>query len=98
MNPRHIPLILVFLGLSYGIWHYHSDAGRLRLEMDQLKAAHEVALQAKDEEMQRTLAAQNAQHQQALQALNNEHDKKLSGKYASSLTSSFARISRSSFC
>jgi hypothetical protein len=77
MNPRHIPLILVFLGLSYGIWHYHSDAGRLRLEMDQLKAAHEVALQAKDEEMQRTLAAQNAQHQQALQALNNEHDKKL---------------------
>ncbi len=77
MNPRHIPLILVFLGLSYGIWHYHSDAGRLRLEMDQLKAAHELALQAKDEETQRSLSAQNAQHQQALQALNNEHDKKL---------------------
>jgi len=77
MNPRHIPLILVFLGLGYGVWHYHSDAGRLRLEMDQLKASHDVALQAKDEEMQRSLSAQNAQHQQALQALNNEHDKKL---------------------
>lgn len=77
MNPRHIPLVLVFLGLSYGIWHYHSDAGRLRQEMDQVKASHELALQAKDEEMQRTLSAQNAQHQKALQAVNDEHDKKL---------------------
>jgi hypothetical protein len=77
MNPRLIPLILVFLGLSYGIWHYHSDAGRLRLEMDQLKASHVLALQAKDEELQHTLSAQNAQHQKALQTLSDEHDKKL---------------------
>ena len=77
MNPRHIPLILVFLGLGYGIWHYHSDAGLLRQEIDQLKASHELALQAKDEEIQRTLSAQNAQHQRALQTLNDEHDKKL---------------------
>lgn len=77
MNPRHIPLILVFLALGYGSWHFHSDAGRLRQEMDQLKASHELALQAKDEEMQRALSSQNAQHQKALQALNDEHDKKL---------------------
>ena len=77
MNPRHIPLILVFLGLGYGIWHYHSDAGLLRQEIDQLKASHELALQAKDEELQRTLSAQNAQHQKALQSLNDENDKKL---------------------
>jgi hypothetical protein len=78
MNPRHIPLILVFLSLGYGIWHYHSDAGHLRLQMDQLSASHEVALQAKDEEIQRALSSQNTRHQQALQALNEEHDKKLS--------------------
>lgn len=77
MNPRHIPLILVFLALGYGIWHFHSDAGRLRQEMDQLKASHDLALQAKDEELQRSLSAQNAQHQKALQAVNDEHDKKL---------------------
>ncbi len=77
MNPRHTPLILVFLGLGYGIWHYHSDAGLLRQEIDQLKASHELALQAKDEELQRTLSAQNAQHQKALQSLNDENDKKL---------------------
>lgn len=78
MNARHIPLVLVFLALGYGIWHYHSDAGRLRIEMEQLKAAHELALQSKDEEMQRALAAQNDQHQRALQSLNEEQDKKLS--------------------
>lgn len=77
MNARHIPLILVFLALGYGIWHYHSDAGRLRQEIDQLKASHELALQAKDEEAQRALAAQNTQHQKALQSLNDDHDKKL---------------------
>lgn len=77
MNARHIPLILVFLALGYGIWHYHSDAGRLRQEIDQLKASHELALQAKDEETQRALASQNAQHQKALQSLNDDHDKKL---------------------
>ena len=40
MNARNIALSLVFLALGYGIWHYHSDAGRLIQEMDQLKAAH----------------------------------------------------------
>ncbi|MBB5037758.1 hypothetical protein [Prosthecobacter dejongeii] len=79
MNPRYIALTLVIASLGYGIWHYHSDAGRLREEMDQLKAAQELALQAKDEEMQRSLAAQNAQHQAALQGLNDEYDKKLIG-------------------
>ncbi|TDU81229.1 hypothetical protein EI77_00532 [Prosthecobacter fusiformis] len=77
MNPRNIALILVVASLGYGIWHYHSDAGRLRQEMDQLKAAQELALQAKDEELQRTLAAQNEQHQSAIQELNAEYDKKL---------------------
>jgi hypothetical protein len=78
MNARHAPLILVFLALAYGIWHYHSDAGRLRQEIDQLKANHQLALAAKEEEMHRALAAQNEQHQRAIQALNEEHDKKLS--------------------
>lgn len=77
MNARNIALTLVFLALGYGIWHYHSDAGRLLVEMEQLKASHTLALQSKDEELQRTLAAQNEQHQKALQALNDEHDQKL---------------------
>lgn len=77
MNARNIAIILVIFSLGYGIWHYHSDAGRLRVEMDQLKAAHTLALQSRDEELQRTLAAQNEQHQKALQALNEEHDQKL---------------------
>lgn len=78
MNPRQIPLVLVFLALGYGIWHFHSDAGRLRHEIDQIKASHELAIQAKDEEMQRALAAQNEQHQKAIQSINAEHDQKLS--------------------
>lgn len=78
MNARHIPLVLVFLALGYGIWHYHSDAGRLRLEMEQLKISHELAVQSKDEERQRALAAQNEQHQKALRSLNEEQDKKIS--------------------
>ncbi|MES2506646.1 MAG: hypothetical protein V4599_08080 [Verrucomicrobiota bacterium] len=79
MNARNIALTLVIASLGYGIWYYHSDAGRLRQEMDQLKSAQELALQAKDEEMQRSLAAQNAQHQATLQGLNDEYDKKLIG-------------------
>ncbi|GAA5132445.1 hypothetical protein GCM10023213_00670 [Prosthecobacter algae] len=79
MNARNIALTLVIASLGYGIWFYHSDAGRLRQEMDQLKSAQELALQAKDEEMQRSLAAQNAQHQATLQSLNDEYDKKLVG-------------------
>lgn len=79
MNARNIALTLVIASLGYGIWYYHSDAGRLRQEMDQLKSAQELALQAKDEEMQRSLAAQNAQHQATLQSLNDEYDKKLVG-------------------
>jgi TorA maturation chaperone TorD len=79
MNARNIALTLVIASLGYGIWYYHSDAGRLRQEMDQLKSAQELALQAKDEEMQRSLAAQNAQHQATLQSLNEEYDKKLVG-------------------
>ncbi len=78
MNARHIPLILVFLALGYGIWHYHSDAGRLRIEMEQLKVSHELALESKNEEMQRALAAQNQQHQKTLQSLTEEQDKKIS--------------------
>jgi len=77
MNARNIALTLVFIALGYGIWHYHSDAGRLMVEIDQLKAAHTLALESKDEELQRTLAAQNEQHQKALQALNDEHDENL---------------------
>lgn len=77
MNARNIALSLVFLALGYGIWHYHSDAGRLIQEMDQLKAAHTLALQTKEEELQRSLTAQNEQHQKAMQSLNDEHDKKL---------------------
>lgn len=79
MNARNIALTLVIASLGYGIWYYHSDAGRVRQEMDQLKSAQELALQAKDEEMQRSLAAQNAQHQATLQSLNEEYDKKLVG-------------------
>lgn len=78
MNARNIALLLVILSLGYGIWHYHSDAGRLRLEIDALKTAHAAALDAKDRELQSSLAAQNDQHQKALQALNDEMDKKLS--------------------
>lgn len=77
MNARNITLTLVFLALGYGIWHYHSDAGRLRQQIDELKASHALALSAKDEELQQSLAAQNDQHQKALQALNDEHDRKL---------------------
>ncbi len=77
MNARNIALSLVFLALGYGIWHYHSDAGRLIQEMDQLKAAHTLALQTKDEELQHSLSAQNEQHQKALQSINDEHDQKL---------------------
>lgn len=79
MNARNIALTLVIASLGYGIWYYHSDAGRLRQEIDQLKSAQELALQAKDEEMQRSLATQNAQHQATLQSLNDEYDKKLVG-------------------
>jgi len=78
MNPRNIALLLVFLGLGYGIWHFHSDAGRLHQELEALKTAHAALMAAKDQEMQNTLAAQNAQHQQTLQTLNDEMDKKLS--------------------
>jgi len=77
MNPRNVALILVIAALGYGIWYYHSDAGRLRLEMDQLKASQELALLAKDEELQLSLKAQNEQHQQAIQSLNDDFDKKL---------------------
>jgi len=78
MNARNIALTLIFLALSYGIWHFHSDAGRLMVEMDQLKAAHSLAISSKDEELQRTLAVQNEQHQKALQATISEYDQKLS--------------------
>jgi hypothetical protein len=77
MNARNLALTLVFLALSYGIWHFHSDSGRLMAEMEQLKAAHTVAIDAKDQELQRTLSAQNEQHQKALQSLSEEHDQKL---------------------
>lgn len=79
MNPRNIALALVVASLGYGIWYYHSDAGRLRQEIEQMRASHELALQSKDEEMQRSLGAQNDQHQRALQALNEEHVKELTG-------------------
>jgi len=77
MNARNLAVTLVFLALGYGIWHFHSDAGRLMLEMDQLKAAHTLALETKDQELQRSLGAQNEQHQKAIQALNDDHDQKL---------------------
>jgi len=77
MNARKIALILVFLSLGYGIWHYHADADSLRLEIGAMTEAHVLALHTRDEEMQRALAAQNEQHQKALQALNDEHDRKL---------------------
>jgi hypothetical protein len=77
MNARNFALTLVFAALGYGIWHYHSDAGRLMLEIDQLKASHTLALQTKQEELQRSLSAQNEQQQRAIQALNEEHDQKL---------------------
>lgn len=77
MNARNIAFFLVVAALGYGIWYYHSDAGRLRQDMEQMKASHGLALDAKDEELQRTLAAQNAQHQVAMQNLNEEYDKKL---------------------
>lgn len=78
MTPRNIALILVVASLGYGIWHYHSDAGRLRQQIDQLRASQELALQAKDDELQRSLSAQNDQHQRAIQTLNEDFDKKLS--------------------
>ena len=78
MTLRNIALLLVILSLGYGIWHYHSDAGHLRQEIETLKTAHAAALEAKDRELQSSLAAQNDQHQKALQALNDEMDKKLS--------------------
>lgn len=78
MNPRLIALSLVVLSLLYGIWHYHSDAGRLRDEIESLKTTHLAELEKRSQEMQSALAAQNDQHQRALQSLNEEHDKKLS--------------------
>ncbi len=77
MNARNLAVTLVFLALGYGIWHFHSDAGRLMAEMDQLKAAHTLALETKDQELQRSLGAQNEQHQKAIQTLNDDHDQKL---------------------
>lgn len=77
MNARNITLALVVLSLLYGIWHYHSDAGRLRGEIESLKTAHLQELEKKNQEMQSALAAQNEQHQKALQSLDEEHDKKL---------------------
>jgi hypothetical protein len=46
-------------------------------EMEQLKAAHTLAIEAKDQELQHSLSAQNEQHQKAIQSLNEEHDQKL---------------------
>lgn len=77
MNARTLAVTLVFLALGYGIWHFHSDAGRLMAEMDQLKADHALALETKDQELQRSLSAQNEQHQKAIQSLNDDHDQKL---------------------
>lgn len=77
MNARTLAVTLVFLTLGYGIWHFHSDAGRLMAEMDQLKADHALALETKDQELQRSLSAQNEQHQKAIQSLNDDHDQKL---------------------
>ncbi|HCN77191.1 MAG TPA: hypothetical protein DIT13_08375 [Verrucomicrobiales bacterium] len=77
MNARNITFALVVLSLLYGIWHYHSDAGRLHAEMDSLKTSHLAEVERLTREMQSALAAQNDQHQKALQSLNDEHDKKL---------------------
>jgi hypothetical protein len=77
MNARNIAFLLVVAALGYGIWHYHSDAGRLRQEIEQIRATHGLALEAKDEELRRTLAAQNDQHQAAIRNLNDEYDQKL---------------------
>jgi hypothetical protein len=77
MNARNLAVTLVFLALGYGIWHFHSDAGRLMEEMDRLKTDHALALAAKDQELQRSLSAQNEQHQKAIQSLNDDHDQKL---------------------
>src|SRR5687767_6605429 len=77
MNARAVAIILVVLSLAYGIWHFHSDAGRLRQEIERLKTTHATELAAKDQELQETLAAQNDQHQKQLQALTDEFDSKL---------------------
>lgn len=77
MHARIIALVLVFASLGYGIWHYHSDAGRLRQEMDQMKALHELDMKALAEENQRALANQQEQHQKELRALVAENEKSL---------------------
>lgn len=77
MKVLNILLLLIIAGLGYGTVHFYSETDRLKKEAAQVKASHELALQAKDEEMQRSLAVQNEQHQAALQAVNQEHDQKL---------------------
>lgn len=77
MHARIIALVLVFASLGYGIWHYHSDAGRLRQELDQTKALHALDLKALAEENQRALASQQEEHQKELRALVAENEKSL---------------------
>ena len=72
-----VPLSLLVCGLSYGIWHYHSDAGRLRQELQANKLTHLEAMQAKEREMQSALAAQNQLHQKALATLQADHERRL---------------------
>jgi hypothetical protein len=72
-----IPMGLTISALSYGIWHYHSDAGRLRQELKANQLEHAQQLQSKDEEHREALMAQAAKHQQAVASLQAEHERKL---------------------
>lgn len=79
-NPLRaaVPLALIIGALCYGIWHYHSDAGRLRQELQANKLQHQQEIQRSHQEMQDALAAQNQQHQRALASLQAEQEKRLS--------------------
>lgn len=77
MKLLNILSLIVVAAFGYTTWHFYSESEQRQKEMEELKATHELALQTKDEETQRSLAAQNDQHQAALQSLNDEHDKKL---------------------
>lgn len=77
MNPRIIALGILSAGLGYSTWHFYAQSDTLKKELEQARAMHELDLQTKDEEAQRSLAALEEKHQGVLQDLNSKYDKKL---------------------
>jgi hypothetical protein len=73
MNARIICLILVLLSLFYGIWHYHSDAGRLKLEVDQLRTQASALQKQHQADLATALKAEKQEYERRIESLEKQH-------------------------